>query len=148
MSKDPYKILGIPRSSSEAQIRAAYRTLAKKYHPDAGAGSSEEKFREIREAYETLADPSARAAYDAASGRRSPVSTPFDGEWHPIRRERSSRGDPSHIDLRNITARPMPEPIAARRSGAVFRTQYGQMSPWDDLEELLQFLELLDDRDW
>ena len=48
MSKDLYKILGIPQTATEKDIRAAYRTLPKKYHPDAGAGSLEDRFREIQ----------------------------------------------------------------------------------------------------
>src|SRR4030042_2945656 len=67
MSKDLYKILGIPQTATDKDIRAAYRTLAKKYHPDTGAGSSEDRFREIQDAYETLGSPARRADYDRKS---------------------------------------------------------------------------------
>ena len=75
--KDYYGILGCTADADQAVIQAAYRALAKKYHPDANQGSNEskEKFQEIQEAYETLSDPTKRAYYDAmrsgASGHES-----------------------------------------------------------------------------
>lgn len=59
-----YAILGIPRDADYDVIRSAYRILARRYHPDRGAGSSSEKFRQINEAYETLIDPESRQLYD------------------------------------------------------------------------------------
>jgi curved DNA-binding protein CbpA len=60
-----YLVLGVPRTASAGAIRTAFRGLARRYHPDAGAGSSEQRFREIVEAYETLSDPERRREYDA-----------------------------------------------------------------------------------
>ena len=59
-----YAILGIPRNADAETIRSAYRVLARRYHPDRGAGSSPEKFRQVNEAYETLIDPGTRHSYD------------------------------------------------------------------------------------
>ncbi|MCC6859909.1 MAG: J domain-containing protein [Bryobacterales bacterium] len=59
-----YLILGVPRDADEQTIRSAYRALARQFHPDAGEGSSPERFRLIAEAYETLGDPERRKAYD------------------------------------------------------------------------------------
>ncbi len=59
-----YAVLGIPRNAGYKEIRTAFRQLAKRYHPDAGAESSPEKFREITEAYATLTDPARRHAHD------------------------------------------------------------------------------------
>jgi curved DNA-binding protein CbpA len=59
-----YGVLGIPRDASNAQVKAAYRTLAKACHPDL-PGGSERRFREIGLAYSTLGNPGRRAAYDA-----------------------------------------------------------------------------------
>jgi curved DNA-binding protein CbpA len=61
-----YAILGIAPDADDSAIRLAYRTLARRYHPDAGAGSSPEKFRQITTAYETLIDAARRRAYDAS----------------------------------------------------------------------------------
>lgn len=59
-----YAVLGISRDAGDETIRNAYKVLARRYHPDRGAGSSAEKFREVHEAYETLIDPESRRSYD------------------------------------------------------------------------------------
>ncbi len=66
-TSDFYTILGVPRDASDADIRRAFRSLAKEHHPDsqrARSDASEHDFRSITEAYETLKDPARRAAYD------------------------------------------------------------------------------------
>src|SRR5689334_5680682 len=65
--KDYYKILGVPRTANEDEIRKAFRALARQYHPDVAKDkkSAEEKFKEINEAYEVLSDASKRKKYDA-----------------------------------------------------------------------------------
>ncbi|MBR2570807.1 MAG: molecular chaperone DnaJ [Clostridia bacterium] len=64
--RDYYEVLGIQKDADDAAIKKAYRTLAKKYHPDVNPGDkqAEEKFKEINEAYEVLGDPQKRARYD------------------------------------------------------------------------------------
>lgn len=65
--KDYYKILGVDRNASQEDIKAAYRKLARKYHPDLNKGNKEyeAKLKEINEAYEVLGDPQKRARYDS-----------------------------------------------------------------------------------
>ena len=64
-SKDYYIVLGVSRSADAHKIKKAYRTVAKRYHPDVSqAPESKKKFQEIREAYETLSDERARKKYD------------------------------------------------------------------------------------
>jgi curved DNA-binding protein len=64
--KDYYKILGVERNASEAELKSAFRKLALQYHPDRNPGNkqAEEKFKEINEAYEVLSDSEKRARYE------------------------------------------------------------------------------------
>jgi len=89
LEKDYYKTLGVPKSATTADIKKAYRELARKYHPDANKGDAkaEERFKEITEAYNVLSDEKQRKEYDDArsmfgSGFRVPGGTrggsPFD----------------------------------------------------------------------
>lgn len=72
---DFYGILGVPRDATTADIKRAYRRLARRYHPGINPGdrAAEEKFQRIAEAYETLVDPQRRQQYDAAGGGPSAV---------------------------------------------------------------------------
>ncbi len=65
-TRDFYEILGIKKGASAAEIKKAFRKLARKYHPDVNPGDkkSEQKFKEINEAYEILGDPKRKEKYD------------------------------------------------------------------------------------
>jgi DnaJ-class molecular chaperone len=81
--RDPYEVLGVQKTDSEAAIRAAYRKLAKRHHPDLnpGKGEAAERFKEISGAYGILSDKEKRARYDRgeidASGNEVPPERPF-----------------------------------------------------------------------
>jgi molecular chaperone DnaJ len=79
---DFYSTLGLQPGASTAEIKRAFRRLARKYHPGINPGdrAAESKFRQVSEAYETLVDPERRRAYDAAGGRQATKgpSTPFE----------------------------------------------------------------------
>jgi len=64
--EDYYATLGVPRGAKEAEIKKAYRRMARKNHPDVNPGdkSAEERFKKIQEAYDVLSDPKKRAMYD------------------------------------------------------------------------------------
>ncbi len=78
---DPYKVLGVSPSASQDEVKAAYRKLAKKYHPDLNQGDEAvaRKFQEVSSAYDLLGDPTKRKKYDR-------------GEIDPDGRERRGRG--------------------------------------------------------
>ena len=91
MADDPYTVLGVPRSAAEADIRRAYRKLAKELHPDlnpSNRASAEERFKKVSNAYGIIGDPEKRRQYDRgeidAAGeprrgfRRAPAGGPFD----------------------------------------------------------------------
>jgi hypothetical protein len=76
---DYYKILQVPVTATSAEIKAAYRRLAKIYHPDKSTPhANEERFRQIKEAYEHLVDPQRRARYDAKRSRATTFSKSSD----------------------------------------------------------------------
>jgi curved DNA-binding protein CbpA len=70
-----YLLLGVRQDADADTIRSAFRALARRYHPDAGEGSSADRFREILTAYETLNDPTRRGHYDRIlQNRRKPMT--------------------------------------------------------------------------
>ena len=91
---DYYVVLGIAEDADEETVRSAFRALARRYHPDVGAGSSPIEFQRAREAYETLADPERRRRYD--------------------RQLRASRVQP--VVIRDVIGSgPFPDPLFASR---------------------------------
>jgi molecular chaperone DnaJ len=87
VEKDYYAALGVPKDAPAADIKKAYRKLARQYHPDANSGDAgaEEKFKEISEAYDVLSDTTKRKEYDEArslfgsGGFRMPPGGGFGG---------------------------------------------------------------------
>ena len=79
--KDYYAVLGVPKTASPAEIKKAFRKLARQHHPDAKPGdtAAERKFKEINEANEVLSDPAKRKQYDELGAN-----------WEAISRARSA----------------------------------------------------------
>ncbi|WP_193214474.1 DnaJ C-terminal domain-containing protein [Luteolibacter marinus] len=81
--KDYYKTLGVSREATDAEVKKAFRKLARKHHPDVAEDKtgSEAKFKEINEAYEVLGDPEKRKRYDAMGPNWNPQADPGFGGW-------------------------------------------------------------------
>src|ERR1700761_7335954 len=94
---DPYQTLGVPKSASEADIKKAFRALAKKHHPDKhqGDAAAQKRFQEISGAYDILGDKDKRAQYDAgAIGADGNPRNPFAGGGGAGFDPRGFRGNP------------------------------------------------------
>lgn len=91
--KDFYQLLGVNKSSSQEEIKKAYRKLAMQYHPDKNQGNkkAEEKFKEISEAYEVLSDDEKKKNYDMF-GHAGAGGNPFGSGGNPFGRGGSSGG--------------------------------------------------------
>lgn len=115
--KDCYRILEIPEGSDEKEIKAAYKRLAKKWHPDINdAPNASDKFKEIQKAFETLMD-----------GSRSGYQNPFDIFWGA--RDFQSRFDDlfSSFNTSNMKQR------------TIVRLEFGELSG-EDYEKLINFI--------
>lgn len=115
MARSYYAILGVREDESAEGIRSAFRVLAKLHHPDRAGSEGAERFREIREAYEVLADPMERQRYDERLLAARAVSI-------PIRRSRRSS-----LSVEPLIPDPIPayrEPEEARQSPADPRDRF------------------------
>lgn len=93
--RDYYEVLGVPRDASGDEIKAAYRRLARKYHPDVSKESdAEDRFKEVGEAYDVLRDSEKRASYDqlGANWKSGQDFRPPPG-WESVYRESSRNTD-------------------------------------------------------
>lgn len=87
MKKDHYSVLGVTPASEDVVIRAAYRALMRRYHPDADARpEAAERAREINEAHRVLSEPESRTRYEEGLKQQSPLR--FEPEFRPGAPER------------------------------------------------------------
>ena len=110
--RDPYEVLGVQKTDSEAAIRSAYRKLAKRHHPDVNPGKPEaaERFKEISAAYDILSDKDKRVRYDHgeidAAGNEVPPQRPSYRDFGDTAWREKYRADAGfdHEDLESIFA--------------------------------------------
>lgn len=116
---DYYALLGVTPGASGEEIRAAFRQLAKRLHPDVSRlPSAAERFRRAVEAYEVLSDPARRAAYDASYGRRARIPAPTPGgAYGPLGTYVASE-EPRRSEAALGEAGPAAAPRPARGRGA------------------------------
>jgi len=130
--KDYYATLGVERTATEADIKNAYRKLARKYHPDVSKeANAEEKFKEVGEAYETLKDPEKRAAYDQLGPHSSGEEFRPPPDW-----QQSFGGGQfsfDDLDLGDLFAGLAGRQRTSRRAGAIPGADYeaGVRLPFD-----------------
>lgn len=111
-----YKLLGVHRTASAEEIKAAFRERAKLYHPDGnGSGANEDRFHRLREAYEALRDPQRRLHYDAeglAAERRNEQSWRGRGQQAPRAARSGARGDARAAAMHRLSSAPPPVLLA------------------------------------
>jgi molecular chaperone DnaJ len=123
MNKDFYNILGVAEDAPADRIKKAYRSLAKKFHPDRNKGdkTSEEKFKEVQEAYSVLSDPKQREEYDLMR-KYGPATGAAQAGF--------GADGMSGVDLSDL--------LRGGSGGRVFRFQTGgESGTADDIEDLL-----------
>ena len=111
LTKDFYRVLGVPKGASEDEIKKAYRKLARTYHPDKNPGdeAAESKFKEIGEAYAVLSDTEDRKQYDAiramgGGGARFAAGGAGGGGFEDVFSSMFSGGGPGHAGGQRTSA--------------------------------------------
>ena len=133
--KDYYATLGVTKTSTEKEIKQAFRKLARKHHPDVNPGDkrAESRFKEINEAYEVLGDPAKRKkydelganwrAYEQAEAQGGP--NPFGRQWNVDYGGASARGQGRNQDEREREL-PLPHHVSPPVGMVVTFPAYGQ----------------------
>lgn len=119
MPRDYYEVLGVSRDASEADIKKAYRKLARQYHPDRNPGDkqAEARFKEVQEAYDVLNDKPKRAQYD-----RFGFAGPGMGGQGPFRAE----GGPGGFEFQGINPEDLESILGAFGGGGGFGEVFGR----------------------
>ncbi len=125
--KDYYKILGVKRTATSKEIKAAYRNLAKKHHPDmTGKCEDDEEFKNIHEAYSTLIDPERRKTYNQNLGEKVKINI--------------VSSSPNRKSRKKPTTSAQPEPLIPRHKQNATNFDSLFEKEMRDFEKLTQYL--------
>jgi curved DNA-binding protein len=134
--KDYYETLGVPRSAGDADIKKAFRKLAREFHPDVARDKkrAEEKFKEINEAYEVLSDPAKRRKYDelGADWKSGAEFRPPPGWTGQARRPGAGRGPAEEFQFDGTGFSDFFESVFGRMRGDA---RFGRRAEYDGGEE-------------
>lgn len=132
--KDYYAILGVDRNASAEEIKKAYRRLARKYHPDVSKeAGTEEKFKDVAEAYNILKDPETRAAYDQLGRHRPGQEFEAPPDWA----RQFGGGEAFHFGFEDFDLEELIETLVGRRRPGAGRAR-GAPMPGHDYEVTAQ----------
>ena len=118
--RDPYEVLQVAPSADETVVRAAYRALAHRYHPDVAGPDGESRMRELNAAWQIIGDPERRAVYDLERATTS-IELPGPATCD----EASVRNGPGSAACDETAVRPVPDAGVAART-----TQPSSAPPW------------------
>jgi curved DNA-binding protein len=120
MPRDYYEVLGVPKNASEADIKKAYRKLARQHHPDRNPGDkqAEARFKEVQEAYDVLNDKTKRAQYD-----RFGFAGPGLSGQGPFRTE---GGGPGGFEFQGVNPEDLESILGAFGGGGGFAEMFGR----------------------
>ena len=112
MVRNHYLLLGIPPDASQKQIKAVYRSLAKRFHPDRNKGSetAAELFRQVNHAYMVLSNPALRALYDKKLAARNPQGQTGRSTLDPLREDNPQKFKKFINSLLDALFGPLDEP--------------------------------------
>ena len=119
--RDYYEVLGVKKTATDAEIKRAYRTLAKKYHPDTNPGdaSAAEKFKEASEAYAVLSDAEKRKMYDQLEWLLLMAQVELQEEIHLVAEDSTLKVETSEICLAIYLVRSLAEEAVVHREAVL-----------------------------
>ena len=135
--KDYYKVLGVPPKATAEEIKKAFRTLARKYHPDVAKDkkAAEEKFKELNEAHEVLSNPDSRKKYDELGANWKTGGAPYSPPPPSGPGGRAPRGQAPDFQFEGTGFSDFFEQFFGGRSGRAGRgAPFGQADAFDDGE--------------
>ena len=150
MNLDYYKILGVNKNATQEEIKKAYKKLAIKYHPDKNEGEvlSEEIFKSVKEAYETLSDTHKKSKYDNLQAYNAQKRSATSNQGiHTNRQRREYRRPPENVGMSNMKARLIGIGFIVVITGIVLSI-YPSLNRWASNDKLEQAYKKVEMQNW